>query len=54
MNPRIQYITLFQPNKCKVLNRDQCAEGSNGVSFIPDDQRDPMDNPFPKVSYWPK
>jgi len=39
---------MFKPNKCKVLNRDQCAEGSNGVSFIPDDQRDPMDNPFPK------
>jgi len=36
-----------QSSRCKVLDKDSCAEGSNGVPFIPDDQRDLMDNPFP-------
>lgn len=36
-----------QSSRCKVLDKDSCSEGSNGVPFIPEDQRDLMDNPFP-------
>lgn len=36
-----------QSSRCKVLDKDDCSEGSNGVPFIPEDQRDLMDNPYP-------
>jgi len=36
-----------QSSRCKVLDKESCAAGSNGVPFIPEDQRDLMDNPFP-------
>jgi len=42
---------MFNPRKCKVLDQDNCAEGSNGVPFIPEDQRDLMDNPIGRPKY---